>query len=69
MSRASELSSNGMVHVAEEERVVDAMKQNGKTQYSIIKILLLYACPYFDVISQRANVILHRQHSLAHTLK
>ena len=29
MSRASELSSNGMVRVAEEERVVDALKQSG----------------------------------------
>ena len=29
MSRASELSSNGVVRVAEEERVVDTWKQNG----------------------------------------
>ena len=29
MSRASELSLNGMVRVAEEERVVDALKWNG----------------------------------------
>ena len=29
MSRARELSSNGVVRVAEEERVVDALKQNG----------------------------------------
>ena len=29
MSRTSELTSNGVVHVTEEERVVDALKQNG----------------------------------------
>ena len=29
MSRASELSSNGVVRVAEEKKVVDALKQNG----------------------------------------
>ena len=29
MSKASDLSSNGVVRVAEEERVVDALKQNG----------------------------------------
>ena len=33
MNRASELSSNSVVRVAEEERVVDAVKQNGTKVY------------------------------------